>query len=49
VRHLNRARLAGGGARLGDDRGAIAALFVILLGSGLLLGLLALVVDVGRV
>jgi Flp pilus assembly protein TadG len=49
VRRLNRPRLAGGGARLGDDRGAIAALFVILLGSGLLLGLLALVVDVGRV
>jgi hypothetical protein len=32
-----------------DDRGGVAVVFAILLGSGVLLGMLALVVDVGRI
>jgi Flp pilus assembly protein TadG len=41
-------RLAGR-RRGGDDRGAVAVLVAILLASGVLLGFLALVVDVGRI
>jgi len=43
------ARLARRARRLGrDERGAVAVLVGILIGSGVLLGMLALVVDVGR-
>ena len=52
--HLNRRRLwplASRRRNLGapDDRGAVAAVFVILLSGGVLLGMMAMVIDLGQI